>query len=66
MIKIVKIESQTPDRTVCVLFADTKTEVPETGSATIPNFSPDTGSMIYTADGDFGFLKSNDVWNWVE
>lgn len=66
MIKLIKIEAQTPDRSICTLFADTKTEVPQTGSATMTTPKLEAGSVIYTASGDLGFLKSNDQWNWVE
>ena len=66
MIKIVKIDSDTPDRRIFVLFADTKTEVPSTGSETINGIELDPGSIIYTANLDIGVLKSNDEWEWGE
>ena len=65
-IKLIKIESETPDRKVCVLFADDKQEVPQTGAATLPGVDLGVGSVIYSADGEIGFLKSDDTWNWVE
>ena len=48
-------------------FADTKSEV--TPSAEIVGLPKDAtiemGSMIYTADGDVAFMKSDGTWNWV-
>lgn len=67
MIKIVKIDGDTSDRKVYILFADTKQEVPSTGSATISGIDKlDPGSIIYTVSLDIGVLKSNDEWEWGE
>jgi hypothetical protein len=66
MIKLVSIEAQTSDRTIYILTADTKAEVPETGTATLPGTELTQGSVIYTADLDIGILKSDDTWNWIE
>ena len=65
MIRIVKIEADTPDKRVCTLFADTKTEVPTYGKDTIDLAGPlGAGSVIYTADLDIGVLNSSDEWVW--
>lgn len=66
MIKLLRIESQTPDRRFHILYADTKTEVPQLGSNTLSNLTLETGSMLYTANGEVAFLKSDDTWSWAE
>lgn len=68
MIKIVEYAGQNTANNVVVLFADTKTEVPSTGTATaeaahMPK-APSAGSVIYTAKLAVGVLKSNDRWDW--
>ena len=65
-IKLIKIEGDTPDRQICILFADTKQEIPTTGTSTMSTPHLNMGSAVYTADGDVAFLKSDDTWNWVE
>lgn len=67
MIKVVEYPKNTTAVNVCVLFADTKTEVPSTGEATaeaagIKKIA--AGSVIYTAKMAVAVLKSNDNWDW--
>ena len=68
MIKVIDYRPNLTNKTVCVLFADTKEEV--TGTLTIVGLpqgvEPDTGSILLTADGDIAFLKSTGDWNFVE
>lgn len=68
MIKVIDYRPNLTDKTVCVLFADTKEEV--TGTLTIEGLpqgvEPDTGSVLLTADGDIAFLTSSDGWNFIE
>lgn len=52
-----------------VLLADTKNEVPETGTATallIPKFKNklEAGSIVWTADFKIAVLDTNDNWHW--
>ena len=68
MIKVIDYRPNLTDKTVCVLFADTKEEV--TGTLTIDGLpqgvEPDTGSVLLTASGDIAFLTSSDGWNFIE
>ena len=68
MIKVIDYRPNLTDKTVCVLFADTKEEV--TGTLTIEGLpqgvEPDTGSVLLTASGDIAFLTSEDGWNFIE
>lgn len=67
MIKLVKIEEETPDRRTCILYSDTKTEVPEHGADTVVLSGPlGPGSVIYTANLEIAVLKSDDTWNWLD
>ena len=62
MVRVIKIE----DKNIYMLFADTKSEVAETGAETIGTIGPmGAGSMIYTANADVAILKSDDTWNWI-
>ena len=70
MIIIKSIEtSNTRGRTV-VLFADLKSEVPQTGAETVANIGEDIvlnpGDIIYTSSMDAAILDTNDEWNWSE
>lgn len=57
-----------PVLNVLTMFADTKSEVPETGSATATSAriikKPAPGSILYTARLEIAVLKSNDHWEW--
>lgn len=67
MIKVIDYRPNLTDKTVCVLFADTKEEV--TGTLDIVGLpqgvEPDTGSILLTASGDIAFLTSSDGWNFI-
>lgn len=70
MIIIKSIEtSNTRGRTV-LLFADLKSEVPQTGAATATAIGEDIklnpGDIIYTSSLDTAVLDTNDEWNWSE
>lgn len=64
MIKLLKIEGDTPDRRTYILFADTRAEVPATGAMTLASPHLKAGSVIFTAIGEVGILQSDDIWNW--
>lgn len=70
MIKVKTIEAGSLGGRIVMLVADTKAEVPETGTATVAAMpAPLTGSLsmgdvIFTTDRYFGVLKSDDTWNW--
>ena len=69
MIKLISIDGGTTDEKVCTVFADTKAEVPETGSATEVKGLVGTlsaGSIVYTAKLEVALLKSDDTWEWGE
>ena len=69
MIKLVSIDGGTTDEKVCTVFADTKEEVPKTGSVTEVNGLVGTlsaGSIVYTAKLEVALLKSDDTWEWSE
>lgn len=67
MIKVIDYRPNLTNKTVCVLFADTKEEV--SGILTIEGLpqgvEPDTGSILLTASGDIAFLTSSDGWNFI-
>ena len=67
MIKVIDYRPNLTEKTVCVLFADTKEEV--TGTLDIVGLpqgvEPDTGSVLLTASGDIAFLTSSDGWNFI-
>lgn len=67
MIKVLDYQPNLDDKTLAVLFADTKEEV--TGTLVIEGLpqgvSPDYGSKLITAKGELAFLDSNGTWNWV-
>lgn len=73
MIKIMHVNSYATSGTMSsgmLLYADTKSEVPETGSATriaITDFGGviPVGSILYTADLELAVLTSDNEWNWV-
>ena len=52
---------------IYTIFADAKEDVVE--GADISGIDDDdiisSGSVIYTADGDVAFRKSDDSWHWV-
>lgn len=52
-----------------VAFADTKDEVDTTPLADYvgmpKNATVEMGSMLYTADVDVAFMKSDGEWNWI-
>ena len=67
MIKIVEYPTNTTAQNVYVLFADTKTEVPSTGTATAEAANIKklaAGTVLYTAKMAVAVLKSNDSWDW--
>jgi len=70
MIILKEISKKTQDEVVAALYADTKAEVPNTGTLTkaaiADSFTGKLGcsSTIFTADLDIGILKSDDTWQW--
>lgn len=67
MIKIVEYPANNTAKNVFVLFADAKTEVPNTGEATaeaagIKKLA--AGTILYTAELKMAVLKSDDRWIW--
>lgn len=67
MIKIIEYPTNATAQNVFVLYADTKTEVPNTGEATaeaagIRKIA--AGTVLYTAQWDVAVLKSDDSWAW--
>lgn len=70
MIKVQTIEAGSLGGRFVILTADTKAEVPETGTATAaalqtPLESPlELGDVIYTAKLEIAVLKSDDTWEW--
>lgn len=70
MIIVKSIEtSNTRGRTV-TLFADLKSEVPQTGIATSALINEgvklNPGDIVYTSGLDIAILDTNDEWNWSE
>ena len=67
MIKALDYQPNFDDKTLTVLFADTKEEV--TGTLSIVGLPqgviPDYGSKLITAKGELAFLDSEGTWNWV-
>ena len=70
MIKVTKMEKQPGDgidEYQITAFADDKTDVVE--GATFKNLPPGAkiqpGSIIYTANGEAAFYKSDGTWNWI-
>ena len=54
-----------------VIFADAKSEVPETGTATAAEITGFTdklpvGTLIQTGDWQRAWLLSDDTWSWEE
>lgn len=52
-----------------VLLADTKDEVPETGTATTPlipkfNNKLEPGSIVWTTSFEVAVLDTDDTWSW--
>ena len=70
MITVQMIDAGSLGGRMVVLFADTKNEVPETGTATAAAMqSPltvtlEAGDIIYTAKLEVAVLKSDDSWEW--
>ena len=67
MIKALDYNPNFEEKTLAVLFADTKEEV--TGTLSIVGLPqgvmPDYGSRLITAKGELAFLDSEGTWNWV-
>ena len=69
MIKLVSVDGGTPEEKIVTVFADTKEEVPATGSATVVTGllgKLGTASVLYTAKLQVAVLKSDDIWEWGE
>lgn len=71
MIKIFATLGDEPKTQLIALIADTKAEVPETGTATaalIPGWKRglDWGSYMITCDHKKAWLNSSDQWVWEE
>ena len=71
MIKIFAVLGEEQKTEEIMLLADTKAEVPETGTATaalIPGWKRGLafGSFIVTCDHKKAWLNSNDEWVWEE
>lgn len=69
MIKVLEYVADEEDKARAILFADTKEEVPETGTLTEAEgkTKPFTApSMVITAKLEIGVLKSTDAWEWGE
>lgn len=70
MIKTKTLESGSLGGCILVLFADTKAEVPETGTATAAaiqfplSAALSAGDIIYTAKLEVAVLKSDGTWEW--
>lgn len=67
MMNLISVDGGTAESKIVTIYADTKNEVPSTGTET--NFNGQTaniapGSVIYTASLDVAILDSNDTWNW--
>ena len=67
MVKVVSIKRE-QDKAIIVAFADSKSDV--TSGMEVVGLPANTEitypSVIYTADADVAFLKSDGTWNWVE
>ena len=67
MIKVLKLEPNLNEKTLCTLYADTKDEV--TGTLDIiglpDGVTPDTGSTIVTSKFEIAVLDSEGTWNWL-
>lgn len=61
MVKVLDYNSNFTGKSVCTLFADTKSEV--SANMVIVNLPdgvvPDSGSSVITANGDVAFLNSS-------
>lgn len=68
MIIVKQIDSSNIRGQMVTLFADTKSEVPSTGAATVSSLGEqlilNPGDVVYTADFNAAILKSNDQWKW--
>ena len=67
MVKVLDYNSNFTGKSVCTLFADTKSEV--SANMVIVNLPdgvvPDSGSSVITASGDVAFLNSSNEWVWI-
>lgn len=70
MIIVKSIETNNTRGRTVVLFADLKSDVPQTGAATIASMGEDivltAGDVIYTSAMDVAILDTNDEWNWSD
>lgn len=71
IIDSVQSENKSDKKAVLVLFADTKAEVPATGTLTADEIPGYKGtllptSMIYTAAFEVAVLGTDDNWVWKE
>lgn len=68
MVKVLDYNSNFTGKSVCTLFADTKSEV--SANMVIVNLPdgvvPDSGSSVITASGDIALLDSEGNWNFIE
>lgn len=70
MIIVKSVEGSNLGGRFILLYADSKEEVPSTGTATVAALAGErvnklaTGDVLYTADFDIAVLKSDDTWNW--
>lgn len=68
MIIVKSIETNNVRGRTVVLFADTQSEIPETGAATAASIGEElvlnAGDVIYTSDLQVGVLNTSDTWVW--
>jgi len=72
MIRIMETKRPDSGGYSVVLFADSKAEIPSTGTATIPLITGwgdagkvPMGSVIYTPQFDIAQMSSSDTWEWL-
>lgn len=70
MIIVKSIETNNTRGRTVMLFADLKSDVPQTGAATSTLINEDIklnpGDIVYTSGMDVAILDTNDDWNWSE
>ena len=65
MVKLISVKSNGKDGVVAELYADSKDEVTPTMTVENSQGRLSAGSMVYTADGDVGILKSTGEWSFI-
>ena len=65
MVKIMKITQENNNKIIAELFADSKADSFDSIEGLSPNFKLSAGSSVITANGDFAFLRSDGIWNWI-